>query len=456
MSNRSKRRNNKRQKTLKNIGQHKRKIRQYKKGIKRLEVDKEIIEMLHDRLIQGDNLNAKEEAENLIVSVWAYSQIKDKELRKKFDNGDMTEIIEILSNDDKQRRFICDFATKDRIQLIFGSKVPSICREAQIDLWKATINPKDGDKPVLGTVERDDGLYMDFRFPDDWDSRHKSHCFASRCIGGVTHRTVEGKIIAENCRWYHDGPKTIEINNHQFDALKQFDLKISSDMFRAPYPVFRLKLPSNVMKRARNELGEFELFDFVICSYDDSIFKMYMPGVKDSIYYFEVLEKDRSLEDILMEDIDRITPTVFSTRKVDRPVVGKGIIDNFTRDLLRAVWNLSLLMTNGYTKHTVRKKQLKSDTPYPRECDVEEILSFEQSVCTIGRMKQSDGHDEMPVDGNAKRPHWRRGHWRQQRCGPGGRDRRPIFIDDIFVRSDLFSGETSDTSAKYKKAGTDL
>ncbi|HYT89037.1 MAG TPA: hypothetical protein VEL76_10035 [Gemmataceae bacterium] len=47
-------------------------------------------------------------------------------------------------------------------------------------------------------------------------------------------------------------------------------------------------------------------------------------------------------------------------------------------------------------------------------------------------------------------PHWRRGHWRSQPCGPGRQERRRVAIPSVLVNSHRFLGTPSDTHATYK------
>jgi hypothetical protein len=50
-------------------------------------------------------------------------------------------------------------------------------------------------------------------------------------------------------------------------------------------------------------------------------------------------------------------------------------------------------------------------------------------------------------------PHWRRGHWRSQPCGPGRQERRRVAIPSVLVNGHLFVGAASDTVATYRVGG---
>jgi len=47
-------------------------------------------------------------------------------------------------------------------------------------------------------------------------------------------------------------------------------------------------------------------------------------------------------------------------------------------------------------------------------------------------------------------PHWRRGHWRSQVCGPGRQERKRVAIPSVLVNGHLFLGAASDTVATYR------
>jgi hypothetical protein len=47
-------------------------------------------------------------------------------------------------------------------------------------------------------------------------------------------------------------------------------------------------------------------------------------------------------------------------------------------------------------------------------------------------------------------PHWRRGHWRSQVCGPGRVERKRIAIPAVLVNAHLFLGAPCDTQTTYR------
>src|SRR5262245_41665451 len=62
---------------------------------------------------------------------------------------------------------------------------------------------------------------------------------------------------------------------------------------------------------------------------------------------------------------------------------------------------------------------------------------------------------EVRTEGNGSggwvvSPHWRRGHWRSQVCGPGRQERRRVAIPSVLGSAHLFAGAASDTQATYR------
>ena len=62
-------------------------------------------------------------------------------------------------------------------------------------------------------------------------------------------------------------------------------------------------------------------------------------------------------------------------------------------------------------------------------------FAFAEEVVVYSR-EAVDG-DRNGVGGWTVKPHWRRGHWRLQPCGPGRSERRRIAIPSVLVNGQL-------------------
>jgi hypothetical protein len=76
--------------------------------------------------------------------------------------------------------------------------------------------------------------------------------------------------------------------------------------------------------------------------------------------------------------------------------------------------------------------------------------TFAQEV-TLYQKETTTHHDQAVEKGGwTVTPHWRRGHWRAQPCGPGRSERRRVAIPAVLVNGHLFLGSAADTMATYR------
>jgi hypothetical protein len=79
--------------------------------------------------------------------------------------------------------------------------------------------------------------------------------------------------------------------------------------------------------------------------------------------------------------------------------------------------------------------------------------AFAQEVTLYHRETGEDRSQAHGTGGWTVSPHWRRGHWRSQPCGPGRQERRRVAIPSVLVNAHLFVGSPSDTQATYRLRG---
>ena len=75
---------------------------------------------------------------------------------------------------------------------------------------------------------------------------------------------------------------------------------------------------------------------------------------------------------------------------------------------------------------------------------------FAQEVTLYQRETGEDRSEMNGSGGWTVSPHWRRGHWRSQACGPGKSERRRVAIPSVLVNAHLFVGKQSDTLTTYR------
>ena len=79
--------------------------------------------------------------------------------------------------------------------------------------------------------------------------------------------------------------------------------------------------------------------------------------------------------------------------------------------------------------------------------------AFAQEV-SLYRREAGEVHSQANGTGGwTVSPHWRRGHWRSQPCGPGRVEQRRVAIPSVLVNGHLFVGAPADTVATYRVRG---
>jgi hypothetical protein len=77
--------------------------------------------------------------------------------------------------------------------------------------------------------------------------------------------------------------------------------------------------------------------------------------------------------------------------------------------------------------------------------------AFAQEVTLFHR--ETNSVESNGTGGWTVSPHWRRGHWRSQPCGPGRQERKRIAIPSVLVNAHLFMGDASATMTTYRVKG---
>ncbi len=75
---------------------------------------------------------------------------------------------------------------------------------------------------------------------------------------------------------------------------------------------------------------------------------------------------------------------------------------------------------------------------------IQKIKLYEEEVAAPTTIHEDgEGYHRSP------KPHWRRGHYRNQRCGVQLTETRLVFIKPVLVRASVFAGDLSDTEVTY-------
>ena len=265
-------------------------------------------------------------------------------------------------------------------------------------------------------------------------------------------------FVAVYCysRLFAYGPKLLQPTVEQCIAFEHTELRIPFESYHQPFPTVVIELPNEYRKILSNR---FQRPSF--------------PGL--------VLDHDEMTGYILASEIrpmERGVTAVMAPRK-ETPTLERALLGKFSDgpedaeiELVRAIervgMNLCVLLTmNGAVNRGPvdpsgfeRLKRLKKGKnalkakrakllmqTMPRLIELEQNVTVfrEQSEATPSRTGREGSH-------SLKSPHWRRGHFRQQRVGPGRTDTKLVFIKPVLINKEFFVGDLKDTRATYSSS----
>jgi hypothetical protein len=207
------------------------------------------------------------------------------------------------------------------------------------------------------------------------------------------------------------GPKVIEPTFEQCLALENTELRIPYDTYKQIFPVVITELPQRYREYVREKYNQ---------KCPKYVFSMYDPVIAMNFVY-----NDTNIGDLFVTlgRKDEL-PTIedhFST------TVGHNEFDPdliITKLIERIVINMNLILTNyGHVSkgmHRLGGKKHRDETQY------ELIAPIDQMI----KMHEVKSYEDKGSTHASPRPHWRKGHWRNQSTNSGHVQR---FIKPIFV-----------------------
>ena len=249
------------------------------------------------------------------------------------------------------------------------------------------------------------------------------------------------------------GPKLLRLTADQCRALEHVNVNVAFDDYQQPFPSVFVEIPSDFRQEVARRFGH-PCPRYVLCFHDKrtkcillSSFDV-SPGVHVQSF-LPPRATYRHIEDAMM-------------------VGDTGTDIDVTRLCTRIAMNACLMLTHlgvkqhGVANKTAMKKLLKASRHQRQKkasfaksqlAGVPTIIGFSQNI------KFSLEETDSPASGvggtaskgtGTKRPHWRRGYFRNQHIGAGRKESKLIFIAPVFVNKHLFAGEERDTHVTYR------
>lgn len=232
--------------------------------------------------------------------------------------------------------------------------------------------------------------------------------------------------------WLLDGPKTFKPTREQCQALENVDVNLMLTDYAQPFPAMLVEV-------------DYPPFSSVLCFHHKGMLSCTL-HTKDHEHDIitTVRQSERPVEDSLRKFDESC--------RVDAVLAAKA---------LRVACNSCLALVHyGHMSEHLFPKEVANDRKLAAEQTERgqrarerlplavQKISFSQEV-RIHRTRTAHAN-ETGVAGSSKGPHWRRGHWAMQPCGPGRSERKRILRAPVFVRFDLFVGDKADTETTYK------
>jgi hypothetical protein len=237
------------------------------------------------------------------------------------------------------------------------------------------------------------------------------------------------------------GPKVFQPTIEDCAALENTTCTVAFEDYKQPYPVIIIELPKEYRKKLAGPthvLVHYEPGQFIavhaffarndVISHITPMRPEYKT-IEDAITY-----NKRNTDEFAVAELSQRLAVNFCMVMVLLGVKDEGPLDK------EAYEKAKKLASSSDKKRANLGKRLLSSV-VNRLAFVQKIKLYEEEV-TYSR-KSGDGTHASP------RPHWRRGHYRNQRCGARLVDRRLVFIKPVLVMASAFSGDLSNTEVVY-------
>lgn len=243
------------------------------------------------------------------------------------------------------------------------------------------------------------------------------------------------------------GPKLFTPTLEQFDSMQHVDLNIPISDYRQPFPSMVIATP----KEFKSLLAEYTGIPLGTCpdatilhasqTIDGKVMIFSGHHFKDGMdnsYFFQDRIEFPTIEDAITVYVGEPTPEHL-----------------YSEIVTRVCLNLMLMLTHyGYKETGPFNPQ---DYAKHRRKPALQRYAFADFL-TVDLDKQIVVRQERPptdaergeATGRELEPHWRRGHWKNQRHGVKLTLSKRIFVQPVFVRLDRAVGDLSMTKTTYK------
>jgi hypothetical protein len=287
-----------------------------------------------------------------------------------------------------------------------------------------------------------------FQFNPNPKAPALAHELAKAMFAMGASSVIEGYTMS---KMLADGPKVFAFDALTCEALENFELNVACTDYHQPFPSLVIELPKDYIEK---RVVPFERGthapDFAVVHHDPE---------KNVVMLIVRMSSHQVLTRLLKLDL---APTLEEVWDMGKRTWGPEDSLAMTPEenalgtaICKLALNVCLLGTTYGVKcigpenpsHYERLKRYakvarKKGRERVEQADIELLthpmrFEFAEEVTVYSR---EPGEERNGVGGWTVKPHWRRGHWRQQPCGPGRSERRRIAIPSVLVNGQLMVG----------------
>jgi hypothetical protein len=276
---------------------------------------------------------------------------------------------------------------------------------------------------------------------------------ASACVESF----VMSRTLAE-------GPKIFAFSDTlTCEALENFDLSLSTADYMQPFPSVVIELPTDYTEKRGVPFAEgTHAPDFVIVRHEpDAGCVLVIMHLTSHQVMTRLLKLDPAWT--VEEMWEKGARTWDAQDSLDMTAEEKALGSALTKlalnvCLMATAYGVRCLGPANPSHHDRLKRYAKLARKRGREQQEKAELevrmlpiryAFAQEI-TLYRREPAAEPSQAGTGGWTVSPHWRRGHWRSQACGPGRQQRRRMAIPSVLVNGHLFAGSPADTMATYR------
>ena len=251
-----------------------------------------------------------------------------------------------------------------------------------------------------------------------------------------------------------NGPKIFQPTYEDCIALENTACTMSFEDYNQPYPVVIIELPKEYKKRLAQVWRISEGPSYIIAYHDEQKRFINMNtffNFDNVLTYLAPARKEyKSIENCIISNQESNFDNEFKVAELTQ-----RLAINFCMVMsLLGVRQIGPMDASAYEK---AKKLIKRKDKYHRSLGQKTLDSTCYKIEFIQKINlfeeefiQPRQHSSDPTTTHASpKPHWRRGHYRQQPCGIKLSERKLVFIKPVLVRSNLFSGDIKNTEVTY-------